>query len=135
MANRYRGEINAELDGKNYNLCLTLGALAELEDTFGEQDLLSLAERFSSGRIKAGDALRIIGAGLRGAGSSVCDDDVANMQVEGGAAGYVSIVARLLTATFGEAKKQVSGQIETTEYLRGKKGPHLIQKLSHGVGS
>ena len=32
MANRYRGEIDARLDGKPHTLCLTLGALAELED-------------------------------------------------------------------------------------------------------
>lgn len=31
MANRHRGEIEAELGGKKRTLCLTLGALAELE--------------------------------------------------------------------------------------------------------
>lgn len=104
MANRVRGEISAVLDGHKQTMCLTLGALAELEDAFGEQDLLSLAERFSSGRIKSSDALRIIGAGLRGAGSTICDEDVGKLKVEGGAAGYISIVAKLLTATFGENK-------------------------------
>ena len=104
MANKYRGEVSAEFDGVRQTLCLTLGALAELEEAFGEQDLLSLAERFSSGRIRAGDALRIIGAGLRGAGSTICDADVGKMKVDGGAAGYISIVARLLSATFGEEK-------------------------------
>ena len=33
-ANRRRGEIDAELDGKQYRLCLTLGALAELEAAY-----------------------------------------------------------------------------------------------------
>ena len=102
MANKYRGEISAEFDGVKQSLCLTLGALAELEEAFGEQDLLSLAERFSTGRIRAGDALRIIGAGLRGAGSTIRDEEVGRLNVEGGAAGYIAIVARLLTATFGD---------------------------------
>jgi len=101
MTNRHRGEISAVLDGKRQIMCLTLGALAELEDAFGEEDMLSLAERFSSGRIKSSDALRIIGAGLRGAGAVICNEDVARMKVDGGAAGYVSIVADLLKATFG----------------------------------
>jgi uncharacterized phage protein (TIGR02216 family) len=38
MVNRHRGEIEAMLDGRSYRLCLTLGALAELEYAFGEDD-------------------------------------------------------------------------------------------------
>jgi len=44
MVNRHRGEIEATLDGKSYWLCLTLGALAELEHAFGEDDMLAIAE-------------------------------------------------------------------------------------------
>jgi hypothetical protein len=80
---------------------LTLGALAELEDAFGGEDMLALASRFETGRISARDAIRIIGAGLRGAGETVNDDEVARMKVEGGATGYIAIVHDLLTATFG----------------------------------
>ena len=99
--NHRRGEISAVLDGKEYILCLTLGALVELESAYGGEDLLQLAARFETGRIMAGDAIRIIGAGLRGAGENISDDKVAGMSVEGGALGFVRIVARLLTATFG----------------------------------
>ena len=63
MVNRNRGEIEAILDGKSYRLCLTLGALAELEHAFGEDDMLAVAERFEAGRIAAQDAIRMIGAG------------------------------------------------------------------------
>ena len=101
MANRHRGEIEAELDGRPYKLVLTLGALAELEDAFGDADMLALAARFEKGRLSARDCMRVIAAGLRGAGSVVSDGDVAAMRSEGGASGYVEIVARLLTATFG----------------------------------
>ena len=101
MANRHRGEIEATLSGERYTLVLTLGALAELEDAFGGEDMLALATRFETGRIGARDAIRVIGAGLRGAGASVSDDEVAQMSVAGGATGYITIVADLLTATFG----------------------------------
>jgi len=108
MANRHRGEISAVLDDKRYTLCLTLGALAELEDAFGEEDMLAVARRFQSGEISARDALRVIGAGLRGAGETLSDEEVARMRVEGGAAGYVDIVARLLNATFRSEGKEES---------------------------
>ena len=103
MANRHRGEILAELDGEPRVLCLTLGALAELETAFGASDLMALAARFEQGRISAGDAIRIIAAGLRGGGSAVRDDEVAAMRAEGGVAGMIAIVARLLSATFAES--------------------------------
>jgi hypothetical protein len=100
MVNAHRGEIEAELSGQRYTLCLTLGALAEIEHAYGGQDLIAIAERFETGRIAATDAIRVIGAGLRGAGHAVSDEEVAAMSVEGGAAGYLNIVVRLLKATF-----------------------------------
>lgn len=101
MVNAHRGEVEAVLDGKPHRLCLTLGALAELEQAFGHEDMLSLAERFRSGRIGARDVISVIGAGLRGGGYDIADEAVARMTVEGGAAGFVDILARLLVATFG----------------------------------
>lgn len=103
-ANRHRGEIEAELDGRRHKLCLTLGALAELESAYGAEDLTVLVERFSRGRLSATDLMRLIGAGLRGAGAAVSDAEVGAMQVEGGAAGFAAVAAELLTATFGAAK-------------------------------
>lgn len=100
MANRHRGEIDAEIGGRRRVLVLTLGALADLESAFAAGDLAALAERFGSGRLAARDLIRIIGAGLRGAGEAVTDDEVAAMTVEGGAAGFVRIAAALLAATF-----------------------------------
>jgi hypothetical protein len=100
MANRHRGEIEAELGGKTYTLVLTLGALAEIEHAYGGEDLLAIAERFETGRIKASDAIKVIGAGLRGAGEKISDEDVAKLSAPGGAAGYLRIVADLLKATF-----------------------------------
>ncbi|NVO15459.1 MAG: gene transfer agent family protein [Rhodoplanes sp.] len=101
MANRHRGEIEAELAGATRRLVLTLGALAELESAFGADDLVDLAERFSGGRLRARDLVCVVGAGLRGAGESVTDQEVAAMTTPGGAAGFVRIAADLLAATFG----------------------------------
>jgi hypothetical protein len=101
MPNHHRGEIEAELGGERRTLVLTLGALAELESAFGADDLVALAERFEKGRMSARDAVRVIGAGLRGAGETISDDEVARLRAVGGAAGYVRIVGELLAATFG----------------------------------
>lgn len=114
MANLHRGEIDAVLDGQPLRLCLTLGALAELESTFGNDDMLAVAERFARGRLSARDAVRIIGAGLRGAGHQVTDDAVARMRAEGGAAGFVDIVSRLLSATFGASDDVAMAKAEPT---------------------
>src|SRR5450631_3502024 len=99
MVNRHRGEIEAELGGQTHTLVLTLGALAEIENANGGEDLIAIAERFEKGRIKATDAIKVIGAGLRGAGLKIADDEVAKLSVTGGAAGYLRIVADLLKAT------------------------------------
>lgn len=101
MANRHRGEVRACLGGKDYTLCLTLGALAELEDAFGVTDLPALGERFATGRLSARDLVLILGAGLRGAGHPLSDAEVAALPVAGGLATLASTVGALLTATFG----------------------------------
>jgi len=109
MVNRHRGEIAAELDGRARRLVLTLGALAELEDAFGAQDLIALTDRFGCGRLSARDAMRIIVAGLRGAGEDVTEDEVGRMTTPGGAAGFARIVGDLLAATFGAAPESAPG--------------------------
>jgi hypothetical protein len=88
MANIHRGEIAAEIGGETRVLCLTLGALAE---------------RFAGGKVSARDLTAIIGAGLRGGGNAISDDELAQMSVEGGLRGVADIAVRLLQATFGDA--------------------------------
>ncbi len=101
MANRRRGEVEAVVDGAPVTLCLTLGALCELEAAFGADDLVALGERFASGRLAARDLLRIFACGLRGGGGKQSDAEVATMRVDGGLAGVAAAVAALLEATFG----------------------------------
>jgi hypothetical protein len=102
-ANRHRGEVEAVIDGERRILCLTLGSLAELETAFAADNLTDLAARFSAGRLKAQDMIRILAAGLRGGGNLASDEDVAVMSVEDGIAGLARLTGDLLTATFGGA--------------------------------
>ena len=102
--NRRRGEVGVIIDGQPQVLCLTLGALAELEDAFAADDVAALVARFGSGRLAARDLIRIIGAGLRGGGAAVDDMAVAEMRIDGGTAGAARIVAELLAAAFGEGE-------------------------------
>lgn len=106
MANLHRGEISATLSGKTYRLCLTLGALAELEHAFGANDVSGLAQKFETGRLSARDLIKIIGCGLRGAGHDLSDDEVGALSVSGGLQEYARIAADLLAAAFGEASRE-----------------------------
>ncbi|MFZ1812906.1 MAG: gene transfer agent family protein [Rhizobiaceae bacterium] len=106
--NRNRGEIEAVLDGKPLRLCLTLGALAELEDGFGVGGLTALVERLSAGGFTSRQLTFVIGAGLRGAGNSFTDDDVARMTCDMGMAGLVDIASALLSATFAPRTNALS---------------------------
>ncbi|MDK9697788.1 MAG: gene transfer agent family protein [Siculibacillus sp.] len=103
MANRRRGEIAAVVDGEPAVLCLTLGALAELETAFGVGDLVALAERFATGRLSALDLMRVFAAGLRGGGRAITDDEVSRLRVDGGLTAIAAQVADLLELTFGTA--------------------------------
>ncbi len=101
MTNKHRGEIFAELGGKPYRLCLTLGALAELEAAFESTDLVALVKRFETGHLAARDLIRLLGSGLRGAGHDISDSELSQLPHPGGVQGYVQVAADLLAATFG----------------------------------
>ena len=116
MSNPYRGEIDAILNGRTYKLCLTLGALAELEQRLGANDLVAMAERLGANRVSARDILTLIGCGLRGGGTDIVDEEVANMKVSDGFTGYVRIAVLLLAATFGdEPDKRVTANPPTPQ--------------------
>lgn len=100
-ANARRGEVEAVIGGRRRILCLTLGALAELETAFASETLSDLALRFSGGRLKTLDIVRIIGAGLRGGGNLLSDEDLLCLDIEGGVTAAADLVAALLAAAFG----------------------------------
>ena len=104
MANRHRGEVEAVIDGHSRRLCLTLGALADLEDRLGAEDVVGLAGRLGAGRLSARDMTAILAAGLRGGGTDVDEAEVAAMRFDGGALHAARVVTELLEATFGGAQ-------------------------------
>lgn len=105
MANRRRGEVEAELGGQKYTLVLTLGGLAELEGAFGVNDLAALGERLSAGKLSARDIICILQAGLSGSGANV---DISQLPVANSLQEYARVVAELLMVTFGA--EELSGQ-------------------------
>ncbi|MFS8180777.1 gene transfer agent family protein [Pseudovibrio denitrificans] len=98
--NRRRGEVLAELGGQKHILVLTLGALAELEDTLNCTSLQQLTERFSEGHLSAADIIKVLGAGLRGGGLIIENEEVAELSHEGGVAALAKLAGELLVATF-----------------------------------
>ncbi len=100
MVNRHRGEVLLQAGGRNFTLCLTLGALAHLEAAYGGDDILALAERFSTGHLTSADALNLLEAGLKGGGHETNGLNLAAMSFDGGMAGLIRTLADLLRVTF-----------------------------------
>jgi hypothetical protein len=101
MPNRRRGEVALQIGDTRYTLCLTLGALAELEDAFGVQDLMALAERFGTGRLSSRDLLTLLAVALRGGGHAMSDAEVAGLPLHDGIEPVAAALADLLVMTFG----------------------------------
>ena len=106
MANRRRGEVPLTLGAERYTLCLTLGALAELEHTLQAGDIVGLAERFSQGRLAARDLIALLGAALRGGGHDITDEAIAHRVLAGDLFAVSEAIAAALVAAFGEAEPE-----------------------------
>ncbi|MDQ1155403.1 GTA-gp10 family protein [Brevundimonas sp. SORGH_AS_0993] len=70
-ANGARGEVMACLGGTPRRLCLTLGALAEIETGLGVEGLAATAERMKA--LSARDLMVVLAALLRGGGETAPD--------------------------------------------------------------
>ena len=79
-ANGPRGEVVARLAGAERRLCLTLGALAEMETALGCEGLAALAEKMRglSGR----DLTVVLAALLRGGGETALAGELTNAPVD-----------------------------------------------------
>jgi len=93
--NGVRGEVCVELAGARRRLCLTLGALAEMEAGLNVSGMEALAERVA--RMSAGDLMVVLAALLRGGGEVELADGLARAAVEPKAA------AEAVAAAFGAA--------------------------------
>jgi hypothetical protein len=80
MANGARGEVIALLAGSERRLCLTLGALAEIETGLGLEGLAGLAERMRA--LSARDLMVVLGALLRGGGEGPLADELERAPVD-----------------------------------------------------
>ena len=79
-ANGARGEVVVVLAGAERTLCLTLGALAEIETALGVEGLVALADRMR--RLAARDVLVVLAALLRGGGEGALADSLSEAAVE-----------------------------------------------------
>lgn len=100
MANPFAGEVAVWLDGQRHVARLTLGALAALESDLGEDSMVTLVERFETGRFASRDVLAVLVAGLKGAGWQGEADDLVSVQIRGGAIAAAQAAAQLLARAF-----------------------------------
>ena len=78
--NAVRGEVCVELAGARRRLCLTLGALAQMEAGLGVEGMGALAERVA--QMSARDLMVVLEALLRGGGEVELADGLAQAAVE-----------------------------------------------------
>lgn len=78
--NGVRGEVAAILAGAERKLCLTLGALAEIETGLGVAGMAALAERMKA--LSARDLMVVLAALLRGGGEAALAEGLATAPVE-----------------------------------------------------
>ena len=93
-ANGVRGEAVARLAGAERRLCLTLGALAEIETGLGVAGMAALAERMKA--LSARDLMVVLAALLRGGGEVELAETLATAPVDPRAA--AEAVARAFEA-------------------------------------
>lgn len=77
--NGVRGEVSARLAGEDRRLCLTLGALAEIETGLGVSGAEAVAERMR--RLSAKDLTVVLAALLRGGGEGELAERLASASV------------------------------------------------------
>ncbi len=98
--NPWRGEVEIVIDGTARKARLTLGALAELEETLGAGSLVELVARFEEGRFSARDVMAVLAAGLRAGGWPGDAARLASAEIAGGVPAAVAAAGRLLARAF-----------------------------------
>jgi len=96
IVNRARGEVLLEIDGRPRRLCVTLGALAELEAAFDVVSLNELGERLA--QLTASDLITVLSALAAGGGEAVSVGELASSRIDPKAA--AEAVAEAFRAAF-----------------------------------
>jgi len=78
--NRARGEVLLTIDGRERRLCVTLGALAELEAAFDVNSLAELAECLA--QLTASDLITVLAALTAGGGEAMSTAELAAARVD-----------------------------------------------------
>ena len=78
--NGVRGEVTVQLAGEPRRICLTLGALAEIEASLGVEGAKALADRLRV--LSARDLLVVLAALLRGGGERALADGLDQAAVD-----------------------------------------------------
>ncbi|HIG21268.1 MAG TPA: gene transfer agent family protein [Henriciella marina] len=82
--NRARGEVSLDVAGQKRVLCLTLGALAEIESAFGCASLADLQARMR--RLSAAELLRLVSILMKGGGEHFEPAELASLDIQPAAA-------------------------------------------------
>ena len=82
--NGARGEVSLDVAGQKRVLCLTLGALAEIESAFGCASLVDLQARMR--RLSAAELIQLVTILMKGAGEHVEPDELARLNIQPAAA-------------------------------------------------
>lgn len=93
--NAVRGEVSLTIAGTTYTLCLTLGALAEIESHFGLGNLAELDACLAAPKIR--DLIAILGALIRGGGHACSDDILATLEIN------IAEASRAISEAFARA--------------------------------
>ena len=99
LHNRARGEVLLAIDGRERRLCVTLGALAELEAAFDVASLAELGERL--GQLTAADLIHILAALTAGGGDAMSATELAAASIDAKAA--AAAVADAFREAFDDA--------------------------------
>lgn len=75
-AKKRRGETEFTADGVTYKLCMTLGAMDEIETIFELASITDLSEVFANNKVKVGQLIGLLGALIRGGGHDISDETV-----------------------------------------------------------
>ena len=111
MANPKRGEIESMFGGQPVRLCLTFGALADLEKRLGLETITALTTRFKAARISANDLIALLVAGLTGGNDPMTENELRNLDLKENWSNLLDTAARLLAATFGDLDVQKSSPL------------------------
>lgn len=105
MANAARGEVNLQVNDQTFRLCLTLGALAEIEEALGATGLADLGKQMEN--LSARSLISVLTALMQGGGSDVTDEEVSRMSLQ--IADVSAVIAKAFAAAMPEGEGGQNG--------------------------